>query len=77
MVRGFVYSFLAISIFLFAAIIWFALSGTIEGEEDFMLAGSLLLITFFLVGPAGFALGYWHHLRLHPREPHWDPEMGE
>ena len=77
MVRAFVYSFLAISVFLFAAIIWYALSGATSGEEDFKVAGWLLLITFFLIGPSGFVLGYWHHLRLHPKDPHWDPELGE
>lgn len=77
MVRAFVYSFLAISIFLFGAIIWFALSGSVDGEEDFLVTGWLLLIAFFLVGPGGFLIGYWHHFRLHPKEPHWDPELGE
>ena len=77
MVRAFVYSFVAIPAFLFAAIIWFALSGSAQGEEESLLIGWMLLISFFLIGPGGFLLGYWHHLRLHPKDPHWDPELGE
>lgn len=42
-----------------------------------LMSGWLLLICFFAVGPIFFALGYWHHLRLHPGDSHWDPEIGE
>jgi hypothetical protein len=75
MVRGFVYSFLAISVCLFGSIIWFAL--TDQTDAELRLGIWILLGCFFLVGPLFFGLGYWHHRRLFPREPHWDAETGE
>ncbi|HSH09236.1 MAG TPA: hypothetical protein VK995_02535 [Oceanipulchritudo sp.] len=75
MIRGFVYSFVAISVCLLASIIWFAM--TQQGEEDVRIGIGFLLACFFLVGPLFFGIGYWHHFRLYPKEPHWDPELGE
>ncbi len=76
MVRGFVYSLVSISVFLLASIGWMIIRPL---EEDALayLAGWLLLISFFAVGPIFFAIGYWHHLRLYPMEPRWDSELGE
>lgn len=76
MVRGFVYSICAVCLFLIASIGWMSLR---PPDEDtlYLLSGWLLLISFFAVGPLFFALGYWHHYRLHPGDPHWDSELGE
>ena len=76
MVRGFVYSFIGICLFLMGSIIWLSLVEMTE-EAAFKLSGWMLLLCFFLIGPVAFAIGYWHHLRLTPGEPHWDPELGE
>ena len=75
MVRGFVYSFLAISVCLLGCIMWFAMTN--QGDAALVPAGWMLMGCFFLVGPLFFLLGYWHHLRLFPKEPHWDSELGE
>jgi len=76
MVRGFVYSIISVSVFLLASIGWMIVRPL---EEDALayLAGWLLLISFFGIGPIFFAVGYWHHLRLYPKQPHWDSELGE
>jgi hypothetical protein len=76
MVRGLVYSFVAICLFLLVCIVWMTVGGVTE-EAAYTMSGWLLLLCFFLVGPVFFGLGYWHHLRLTPGEPHWDPEIGE
>ena len=76
MVRGFVYSILSISLFLLASIGWMTFR-PVDEETMVFMAGWILLICFFAIGPLFFALGYWHHLRLFPKEPHWDPELGE
>jgi len=76
MVRGFVYSFLAICLFLLGSIGWMTM-GHLTEEQAEVMGGMLLLLCFFLVGPVFFAIGYWHNLRLTPNEPHWDPELGE
>jgi hypothetical protein len=76
MVRGFVYSFIGICLFLMGSILWLSLSGLTE-DAAYKLSGWLLLLCFFIVGPVAFAIGYWHHLRLTPGQPHWDPEIGE
>lgn len=76
MIRGFVYSFVAIAVFLLASILWMSSRGAFE--EGFpMAAGWVLLIGMFAVGPGFFMLGYWHNMKLNPDKPHWDPEMGE
>jgi sterol desaturase/sphingolipid hydroxylase (fatty acid hydroxylase superfamily) len=76
MFRGFVYSFIAVSLFLLASVFWMLRQ---EPSEDtlILLGGWMLLISFFAVGPLFFLLGYWHHLRLHRGEPQWDAELGE
>ena len=76
MVRGFVYSFVAICIFLIGSIAYMTIANITEERAD-LLGGMLLLLCFFLVGPVFFAIGYWHHFRLTPDKPHWDPELGE
>ena len=76
MVRGFVYSILAICFFLLASIAYMALSDLEESASN-LFGGWMLLITFFGVGPLFFAVGYFHNRRLHPDEPHWDAETGE
>lgn len=76
MVRGFVYSFIAVCVFLLGSILWMTMAG-LDEERAYLMSGWLLLVCFFAVGPLSFAAGYWHHLRLHPREPHWDAEIGE
>ncbi|MGC9451703.1 MAG: hypothetical protein ACP5I4_09675 [Oceanipulchritudo sp.] len=76
MVRGFVYSFIAVCIFLLGSIFWM-MTATLDEDRAYLVSGWLLLVTFFIVGPVFFAAGYWHHLRLHPREPRWDAEIGE
>jgi FtsH-binding integral membrane protein len=76
MVRGFVYSFLAVSLFLFGSIGWMSIRSPSE-ETLYLMSGWLLLVCFFAVGPLFFAIGYWHHLRLHPEAPRWDRELGE
>jgi len=76
MVRGFVYSCLAIIAFLLAGIGWMSMHAM--GEDALVLLGGwLLLISLFAVGPLFFAIGYWHHLRLNPAQPRWDAELGE
>ena len=76
MIRAFVYSFLAVAIFLIGSIFWMASEGV--PEQGFSMAsGWLLLICIFAVGPIFFMLGYWHSLKLNPDKPHWDPELGE
>jgi sterol desaturase/sphingolipid hydroxylase (fatty acid hydroxylase superfamily) len=76
MFRGFVYSFIAVSLFLLASVFWMLRQ---EPSEDtlILLGGWMLLISFFAVGPLFFLLGYWQHLRLHRGEPQWDAELGE
>ena len=76
MVRGLVYSIISVSVFLLASIAWMTIR-PIEEDAMVSLTGWLLLISFFGVGPLFFVLGYWHHLRRHPKEPHWDAELGE
>jgi hypothetical protein len=76
MLRGFVYSPCAVCLFLLASIGWITLQQPSE-ETMYLMSGWLLLISFFAVGPLFFALGYWHHWHLHPKEPHWDAETGE
>ena len=76
MLRGFIYSFCAVCLFMLASIGWMMFQS--PGEETLLLlSGWLILICFFAVGPLFFALGYWHNLHLHPRDSHWDPEIGE
>ena len=74
MARGFVYSVIAVSVFLLASISWMTLSPPDE-ETMVLLSGWRLLISFFAVGPLFFVIGFWHHFRLHPKEPHWDAEL--
>ena len=76
MIRGIVYSLVAICIFLTGSILWMV-SGGIPEEVFPLVTGWTLLISLFAVGPFFFTLGYWHHRRLFPDEPHWDPEAGE
>ncbi len=76
MVRGLVYSLIAVSLFLLAGAGWLALR-SVDADTLVLWGGWLLLVCLFAVGPLFFALGYWHHRRLHPREPHWDRELGE
>lgn len=76
MVRGFVYSLSAVCLFLLASIAWM-MSASSSEETLYIMSGWSLLITFFAVGPLFFAMGYWHHLRLHPKDSHWDAEVGE
>lgn len=76
MLRGFVYSFCAVCLFLLGSIGWI-LARSPDEETLYLMSGWTLLISFFAVGPVFFAIGYWHHLRLHPTEPHWDREIGE
>lgn len=76
MVRGFVYSFLAVSLFLLGSIGWMSIRSTSE-ETLYLMSGWLLLVCFFAVGPLFFAFGYWHHLRRNPEAPRWDRELGE
>ena len=76
MVRGFVYSFLAVCLFLIGSIVWMSVV-SLDEESLYTFSGWLLLVCFFLVGPVFFAVGYWHHWRLHPKDPHWDAELGE
>jgi hypothetical protein len=75
MIRGFVYSFIAVVVFLAGSIFWMANQGSLEGDP--LASGWLLLICVFLVGPVFFFLGYWHNRKLTPGKPHWDPELGE
>jgi hypothetical protein len=76
MLRGFIYSIIAVVLFLFASIGWMVLRGPDE-DTLYLLSGWLILICFFAVGPLFFALGYWHHLRRTPGDSHWDKEIGE
>lgn len=76
MVRGLVYSLVAVSLFLLASIGWMILQSPDE-DTQMLLAGWLLLISFFAVGPLFFAFGYRRHLVLHPKDPKWDAELGE
>ncbi|MGA1204952.1 MAG: hypothetical protein ACO3ZW_03960 [Opitutales bacterium] len=76
MVRGIVYSFLAVSLFLLCSIILMTM-GVLEVESADLAGGWLLMVCFFGVGPLFFLLGYWHHWRLNPKGPHWDPELEE
>ena len=75
MVRGLVYSLIGIAVFLLGSIFWMTLQGP---DNDWTyLGGWLLLLSLFLIGPVCFGIGYWHHWRLHPKDPHWDTELGE
>ncbi len=76
MIRGFVYSFVAIALFLMGSLFWLASKGALE-EGYPLAAGWILLICLFAVGPGFFMLGYWHSLKLNPDQPHWDSELGE
>lgn len=76
MVRGFVYSLLAICVFLFGSILYILISGLDESATS-TAGGWLLLLALFGIGPLFFGLGYWHNRRLHPDAPHWDSETGE
>ena len=76
MLRGIVYSFIGFCVFLLLAI-GAVLLGLIGVEWADFAGGWLLMAALFLVGPLCFGLGYWHHLRLYPKAPHWDPETGE
>lgn len=75
MVRGLVYSIFAVILALLLAMIVFA-SGGADGD-GVLISGWTLLIALFLVAPAAFGIGYWHHLKRHPKEPHWDAELGQ
>lgn len=76
MFRGFVYSILAVSLFLTGATFWM-LQQDLSEEALALRGGWILLISFFAVGPLFFVVGYWHHRRLHAAEPQWDAELGE
>lgn len=76
MFRGFVYSILAVSVFLTGATLWM-LQEELSEDALALQGGWILLISFFAVGPLFFVLGYWHHRRLHDAEPQWDAELGE
>ena len=76
MVRGFVYSFIAVCIYLMGSILWMSLA-QLDEQSAYLMSGWLLVICFFAVGPLFFAVGYWHHLRLHPKDSHWDAEIGQ
>ena len=76
MIRGFVYSILAICVFFLGIIAYIILSGMEESTSNYA-GGWMLLVAFFGVGPLFFGIGYWHNRRLHPDAPHWDPETGE
>lgn len=76
MLRGFVYSCLAVAAFLVLSVPYMLLAG-LEDETMYFLGGWLLLFSFFAVGPLFFLFGYWHHCRLHPGEPRWDAELDE
>ena len=76
MLRGIVYSLSAICVFLLCVIGVFSFGNL--GEESINATGGwLMLVALFGVGPAFFGIGYWHHRRLYPKEPHWDSETGE
>lgn len=76
MIRGLVYSITSLCVLLFGSVLWMLLSGTSEDTLT-VFAGWIFLFGLFLVGPAFFVLGYWHHRKLYPNDPHWDPETGE
>ena len=76
MVRGFVYSIVAICVFLLGSIIYMTTSN-MEDSATSLAGGWLMLLALFGIGPLFFGLGYWHNRRLHPDEPHWDSETGE
>jgi len=76
MVRGFVYSIVAICVFLLGSIIYMTTS-TMEDSTANLAGGWLMLAALFGIGPLFFGLGYWHNRKLHPDEPHWDSETGE
>ncbi len=76
MIRGFVYSIVAICFFLLGSVLYMLLGDMDEASMSFA-GGWLMLITLFGVGPVFFGIGYWHNRRLYPDEPHWDSETGE
>lgn len=76
MVRGFVYSIIAICTFFLGGIAYVSLSDLEESAIN-LAGGWMLLIALFGVGPLFFAIGYFHNRRLHPDQPHWDAETGE
>ncbi len=76
MLRGIVYSFIGICLFLLGAIIVVS-TGMTDAENAEFAGGWILLVALFLVAPVCFGLGYWHHLRLNPKAPRWDSEMGQ
>jgi hypothetical protein len=76
MVRGLVYSISAVCLFLIASIGWMTLQRPAE-ETLYLFSGWLILLCLFAVGPLFFALGYWHHRRLHPADPKWDAELNQ
>ncbi len=76
MIRGFVYSIIAICVFLLGSTAYIALSGMEESSSN-LAGGWMLLIALFAIGPLFFVIGYWHNRRLHPDSPHWDAETGE
>ena len=76
MIRGIVYSIVAICAFLLGAVLFMA-TGGMEDSTTSMAGGWLMLVALFGVGPLFFGLGYWHHRRMFPDEPHWDSETGE
>lgn len=76
MLRGFVYSSLAVAAFLALSVLYMLFAG-LKDDTMYLMGGWLLLFCFFAVGPLFFVIGYWHHCRLHPGEPRWDAELNE
>ena len=48
-----------------------------ENTDGAMVGGWTMLVSLFVVAPAAFGLGFWHHLKLNPKTAHWDAELGE
>lgn len=67
MIRGLVYSFVGIIVFLGASLVYIGQAQPSEATL-YQLTGWLLLVALFAVGPSAFFLGYWHHRKKYPEE---------
>jgi hypothetical protein len=76
MLRGFVYSLIAMVLFIGIGLVALGRAPSSD-DQMFFYGGWLLLTSLFAVGPAFFVAGWLHHRHLHPRDPVWDEELGE
>jgi len=74
MIRGIVYSLIAIAVFIAASTAWFS---RLPEENAGVFIGWTVMISFFIVGPLFFTIGFLHNMHRNPGKPHWDSETGE